>query len=72
MKKKNVPFKTYSFNLVQIPNRNTILIITIMAERQSAALDFINKHWHIKPEFEWQDSTALHTPIEGPLTLDRG
>jgi hypothetical protein len=54
---------TYTFNLCEMPNRNTILIVTLQAESQAAAFLLILSIWKVKDNFEWFPGTVLN-PIQ--------
>jgi hypothetical protein len=49
----NARFNTYTFNLIELPNRNTVMIVTIMAQTQTTAWRVLFNCWSVKPNFTW-------------------
>lgn len=67
--KPRFELSSYTFNLCEMPNHNTIMTVTIMAYTQSEAFRSIMEIWKVKDGYQWLPGNVI---IFSPLTLDRG
>lgn len=67
--KHHFEISSYTFNLCEMPNRNTIMTVTLMAYTQSEAYRVITEIWKVKDGLQWLPGNVI---IFSPLTLDRG